>query len=171
MGERVAWDIRPRESVKAFAAFKVYMGLDLNAADPSRRRTQVNTARILGKSISGIELWSSKFDWVNRAALYDASLHELTLEVRRADLTQLQSFVRDTTMMQLLRMTKLIENQLRDLETADEVSPIDVKRTVEALRINTDLMYRAAQLATNYTSERAVSEDEGQTFLLGSDDG
>ena len=58
---------QPRESNKAFAAFKTY--LELGA-----QRSLAVVAEQHGKSKTMIERWSRRFDWPARVAAYDAHL-------------------------------------------------------------------------------------------------
>ena len=58
---------QPRESVKAFAAFSLYLSL---GAERSTREV----GERLGKSESLIERWAAKFDWRSRVAAHAAHL-------------------------------------------------------------------------------------------------
>jgi len=58
---------KPRESAKAFAAFKVYLDL-------GPERSLAATGEKLGKSKVMMEKWSSKFDWPARVAAHGAHL-------------------------------------------------------------------------------------------------
>ena len=60
----------PRESIKAFAAFKTY--LDMGA-----QRSLAATGRKLGKSKTMMEKWSRQHQWVDRVQAYTAHLAEL----------------------------------------------------------------------------------------------
>jgi hypothetical protein len=76
-----SWEQQPGESARAFSAAQIYFH-----AGPGRSLAQV--AQELSKSVQLIKRWSSKHNWVERAAAYDAHMAEveqsrLEEEVRR----------------------------------------------------------------------------------------
>ena len=66
------WTRRDNESTPAYAAFQVYLR-------HGSRRTLTETAAEVGKAVSLIAGWSSKFGWVERVQAYDS--HILNAEV------------------------------------------------------------------------------------------
>ena len=65
----LVFEQQPKESTKAFAAFKTYLGL-------GPERSLVAVASKVGKYRSLIERWSRKFDWPARVQAYMAHLAE-----------------------------------------------------------------------------------------------
>ena len=65
-----AFEQQPRESAKAFAAFKAYL-------DMGPKRSIAGVSQTLAKSIPFLKRWSAKFDWAGRVAARDAYLAEL----------------------------------------------------------------------------------------------
>ena len=65
-----AFEQQPRESAKAFAAFKEYL-------DMGPERSFEAVARTLTKSSRLLKRWSKRFDWPGRVAARDAHLAEL----------------------------------------------------------------------------------------------
>ena len=61
------WGRQKGETVKAFQAFVIYR-------DQGPARSGYKVADELGKSTTLIGRWSARWDWVERAALYDAHL-------------------------------------------------------------------------------------------------
>ena len=61
---------QPRESAKAYAAFKVYLDL-------GPERSLLTVAHRLGKSRPLIERWSVKFDWPARVTAFNRHFAEL----------------------------------------------------------------------------------------------
>src|SRR5262249_40532364 len=61
---------QPRETMKAYAAFKVYLGL-------GPERSLVAAGRKLGKCRAVMERWSAKYDWVSRVQAHGAHLAEV----------------------------------------------------------------------------------------------
>lgn len=63
----LVFEQQPKESAKAFAAFSLYLSL-------GSERGLREVARKLGKSLTVVGKWSSKFDWPARVAAYAAHL-------------------------------------------------------------------------------------------------
>lgn len=59
------WERQPEETTKAFEAFRVYRDL-------GSERSIAKAGKQLGKNRVTLEGWSSKFNWVERAAAWDA---------------------------------------------------------------------------------------------------
>ena len=73
----MAFEQQPGESDRAFAAFSVYLGMG-----PQRGLREV--ARKLGKSLTVVGKWSSKFDWPGRVAAHGAHLAIVEREAAEA---------------------------------------------------------------------------------------
>ena len=65
-----AFEQQPRESAKAFAAFKAYL-------DMGPERSIEAVARKLTKSSRLLKRWSAKYDWAGRVAARDAHFAEM----------------------------------------------------------------------------------------------
>lgn len=61
------WEMQPEETSKAFEAFAIYRDLG-----PGRSIAKVG--KELGKNCVTLEEWSTKYDWVKRAAAWDAEV-------------------------------------------------------------------------------------------------
>jgi hypothetical protein len=77
----MTFEQQPRESNKAFAAFKTYLEL-------GTERSLVAVARQLDKHPSQIERWSVKFDWPARVQAHMAHLAEVERKAAEAVATQ-----------------------------------------------------------------------------------
>lgn len=66
----LVFEQQPRESNKAFAAFKTYLDL-------GPERSLAMTAENLGKSKTMVERWSRKFDWPARVQAHAAHLADI----------------------------------------------------------------------------------------------
>lgn len=98
------WEIQPKESEKAFAAFCVYRDLG-----PDRSLSQVSEN--LQKSSRWIKEWSRIHDWVVRARAYDNHLDEVR---RQEEETQLKHDIKDAAKSRrdiLARQRKILEKQ------------------------------------------------------------
>jgi hypothetical protein len=60
---------QPRESAKAFAAFRAYLEL-------GPQRSLASVGRKLGKSVGLMERWSAKYEWPARVQAYAATVAE-----------------------------------------------------------------------------------------------
>jgi hypothetical protein len=67
---RFAFDPLPRESARAFAAFRVYLEL-------GPQRTLAKAAEKLGRHHGVLEKWSTRFDWQARVKAHAAHLAEV----------------------------------------------------------------------------------------------
>jgi hypothetical protein len=65
-----AFEQQPRESNKAFAAFKAYL-------DMGPERSIAGVSQKLAKSVPFLKRWSVKFDWAGRVAAWNAHFAEL----------------------------------------------------------------------------------------------
>jgi hypothetical protein len=79
--EREPWEKRPRESYKAFNAFAVFRDL-------GPERTLPKVAAAVKKSISMIQQWSSRHDWLERADAYDLYVDRRLREQRETDIEE-----------------------------------------------------------------------------------
>lgn len=105
-----AWDRQKGETVKAYAAFKVYLEM------PDRSLPKV--AQKLSKCLGHIKKWSRKFDWLNRAIAYDSSVVE---EVRCSLVDKIKIHIeRKHTVA--AKLEKLF-NQAADVISPNRVSP------------------------------------------------
>ena len=72
-----AFEQQPKESAKAFAAFKAYL-------DMGPERSLAAVGQQLGKSVGLIERWSAKFDWTARVQAKAAHLAIVECEATEA---------------------------------------------------------------------------------------
>lgn len=67
-GDVKPWERQPGESGPAYAAFELYRDLGPN------ERSLVKVARQLGKSVTLMERWSTRWSWKERVAAWDAEI-------------------------------------------------------------------------------------------------
>ena len=65
-----AFEQQPRESAKAFAAFKAYLEM-------GPERSIAGVSQKLAKSVPFLKRWSAKFDWAGRVAARDAHFADM----------------------------------------------------------------------------------------------
>ncbi|MBN2734741.1 MAG: hypothetical protein JXQ82_07795 [Methanomicrobiaceae archaeon] len=98
------WEIQPKESEKAFAAFCVYRDLG-----PDRSLSKVSEA--LQKSSRWIKEWSRTHDWIVRVKAYDNHLDEVQ---RQEEETQLKQDIKSAAKSRrdiLTKQRKILEKQ------------------------------------------------------------
>lgn len=98
------WDRQPGETSKGYEAFVIYrdMGAD---------RTTRATAEALTKSETLIKTWSSKNDWVRRAAAWDSMPGQVVVqayEEMAADIAQQHRALSDKLMARLSKNLDLL---------------------------------------------------------------
>jgi transposase len=133
--EHFAWDRRPNEPARHYAAFKVYCELkpDIPKAAPNARSLR-HVSEKVGVSVKSIETWSAKYEWPERAIALDD--YKLSLE-RQADIdSKIQMRARHLKISQLMQkigITKLknISDQLDRGENVD-IKIKDLKDLVES---------------------------------------
>ena len=70
MAKNNEWDQLPGESSKAYEAARTYFELGAN-------RSQEAVCKELAKSRALISRWASKYDWVERARIYDNQINKV----------------------------------------------------------------------------------------------
>ena len=116
----------PNETTKQFEAFCVYR-------DMGRERSIEKVSKKLSKSTALIQRWSSKNDWINRVAEYDAYLEKERLKEinkKHKQITQLM-------------LKRAIDGLKRKVEKGDDVSDsaiisyidkaVNIERLIEGL--------------------------------------
>lgn len=80
---RASWDRQTSESSKAFASFCQYRN-----AHPLQRSV-ARVGQQLGKSVTLLERWSTRFQWVQRAAAFDREEDRLSQARRVRDIEEM----------------------------------------------------------------------------------
>jgi hypothetical protein len=138
---------QPRESSKAFAAFRVYLSL-------GPQRSLVAVGQKLGKSRVVIEGWSSKFDWVSRVQTHAAHLAEVerkAIEDRIIDKAVEWSKVKESVRRDAWKKgEKLIEMADRFIELWENCGRVPGFESVVKCM---DLAFKLKQFAAGMPSE------------------
>jgi hypothetical protein len=85
------WERLPGESPTKYEAFIVYRDLGHEPeGEPKQKRTLINTAKAVGKSIGLIRKWAREFSWHERSAEYDNELQRTKLAVKKEEIIRMQ---------------------------------------------------------------------------------
>jgi hypothetical protein len=171
--ERRAWDKLPAETSKSYNAFMVYLQLPIAGA-VEERRSLVNTAKAIGHaSTTMVDLWSAKFNWVERAQAYDMSTSALALTVREVALESFQQATITSLGQQLAVLNELIDRKMGAMLARAKNNPADIdatelKKMTAIIEEKDSLARRASGMPTNYTTERIDRpNDEDTVFIIG----
>lgn len=113
------WERQKKESPQAFEAFSSYR--DLGA-----ERSIQKVANRLSKSLALIKRWSSEWDWVERARLYDNSLEQ---EARKATVKGIKDMTDRHIRLSMQLQAKAVA-ALGELEP-EAMSPKDIKEFIK----------------------------------------
>ena len=176
------WERQPNETSKAFLAFQSFIRMPVrDIEDKSNNRTLLNLTHKLGyktrgedKAASSIEMWSSKYGWRERAAVYDAYLARTSLAVRETSLGEFQKQVIEQSTLRIATMHRVVEQKIEKLiNSDDEVDALELVRVTSAMKTLDDLSRRIGRMPTSFVAERIEEEEENedQVFIIGADSG
>lgn len=85
------WERQPDESSQAFEAFALYrdMGYDSDGYF-GNNRSHREVAKQLGKSMALMSRWSSKYNWVDRCAAWDAEKDRMLLKEQQKEIAKMR---------------------------------------------------------------------------------
>lgn len=166
-----AWEQRPTETAKQFAAFMTYLKL-LPYGDGLERRTIVNVGKILGlASVTRLVEWSGINEWPARALAYDAAMAYTTIAIKETALADYQQGVIDSLSTQLILLNNIIEVTMKKMKEAADAGEIDItglKKLTETIRVKDDLARRIGRMATQFKTEDSEEEEiEERTYIIG----
>lgn len=176
---RKAWEQLPHETDKAYAAFFQYIQMPVHdKITPQNERSLYNLSVKMGYSVqptrpsTTVEIWSSKYNWRERANAYDAHMAQNTLTVVERELGQYQHAIIEKRTEQLVQLEQILDLTLKnikaDIVAGGRVDPLELQRVAKAIEITDNLTRRIAKLPTSYTTERAEEvEDDVQVYLIG----
>lgn len=168
------WQRLPEETPTAFNAFCKYRALSLDG-EGRESRSLVNVSQILGhKSTSTVEGWSSKYNWVERAASWDEKRRNDIIKVQDVGLEEFQQAVISQLTLKLTALSKIVNAEinaaLEGQAIGERVPAVELKRLVDVVATLDTLARRAANMPTTFRSEGAQNSEETQTYIMGMDD-
>ena len=112
------WERQQDETSKAYEAFTVYRDLGTN-------RSITKTSQTLNKNRTTIAEWSTKYDWVKRAAAWDSEQDR----IRQAQVEEIKKMRKrhaDIASAMLIKAAQALKNIPQD-----EIKPGDISRMVD----------------------------------------
>ena len=123
------WDRQPDETARAFEAFVVYRDLGAN-------RSIRKTGEKLSKNCTTLAEWSSKYDWVKRAAAWDAEQDRIARNEMLAEMAATRKRQRKQAQRMQEKGMELLENiAIGDAKLSEVVSLLKVGMEQERVAI------------------------------------
>lgn len=113
------WERQKGETSRAYEAFAAYRDLGPN-------RSQSKTSKKLGKNSRTIADWSTKYDWVKRAAAWDAEQDRLARQAQIDEIKKMRKRHTDLASAMLVKAARALQRI-----PEDEIKAADVSRMVE----------------------------------------
>lgn len=123
------WERQPEETPRAFEAFVVYRDLGAN-------RSHRKTAQELGKNCTTISEWSAKYDWVKRAAAWDAEQDRIARNEMLAEMASTRKRQRKQAQRMQEKGMELLESiSIGDAKLSEVVSLLKAGMEQERIAI------------------------------------
>ncbi len=113
------WERQKGETSRAYEAFTIYRDLGPD-------RSQAKTSRKLGKNSRTIADWSKKYEWVKRAAAWDAEQDRIARQSQIDEIRKMRKRHADLATAMLVKAAKALKRI-----PEDEVKASDLSRLVE----------------------------------------
>lgn len=113
------WERQKGETSRAYEAFAAYRDLGPN-------RSQSKTSKKLGKNSRTIADWSTKYDWVKRAAAWDAEQDRLARQAQIDEIKKMRKRHTDMATAMLAKAARAL-TKIPD----DEIKASDVSKMVD----------------------------------------
>lgn len=113
------WERQRGETPRAYEAFGVYRDLGPN-------RSIAKAGRSLGKNKVTLEQWSVKYEWVKRAAEWDAEQDRVARQAQLDEIKKMRKRHADLATAMLVKAAKALQRI-----PEDEIKAVDVSRMVE----------------------------------------
>lgn len=113
------WERQQDETSKAYEAFSVYRDLGTN-------RSITKTAQTLNKNRTTIAEWSTKYEWVKRAAAWDSEQDRIARQAQVEEIKKMRKRHADIANAMLIKAAQALKNIPQD-----EIKPGDISRMVD----------------------------------------
>ena len=121
------WERQDGETAKAFEAFAIYRDMG-----PDRSLRKV--VQSLNKNLTTIAEWSSKYDWVNRVAAWDAEQDRIARQQQINDIKKMRKRHAGIAAAMLVKAATALQRIPEDEISASEISRmVDVASKLERI--------------------------------------
>ena len=119
------WERQEGESTKAYEAFCIYRDLGIN-------RSIAKVVKTLGKSKALLEGWSSKYDWVERAAQWDSEQDRVARQQQLEDIKKMRKRHAELASTMLSKAAEALQHlQPEEIKATDVSRMVDVASKLE----------------------------------------
>lgn len=127
MPEPELWERQENESTRAFEAFCAYRDLGPN-------RSIAKTVRKLGKNITTLTEWSSKFEWVKRATAWDDEQDRIARQQQLDEIVKMRKRHAQIAAKALEKVAEALESiNSKEMSNADMTRFMDVASKLERI--------------------------------------
>jgi len=127
--DKQLWHRRPDETAKAFSAFILYR--DMPAGERSLRKLGQNQGKT-PSYIKYLQIWSSRYSWVDRATAYDDYLAQIKAEAQERGIIEMAERQAQGGMdMQGKGIRRIRHTPSGALEVRDAIRLVDVGAKIE----------------------------------------
>lgn len=150
-----SWERQPGESAKAFEAFELYCKM-------GEERSTRTVAQKCSKSVSLIQRWSCKWNWVDRARDYDNEMRRKSLRAEKAAYQK----------MKKRHIGMAVQLQQKAFDALKNLNPekLSAKEIREFMKLGTELERMNMALAEQEET-REVSDEVSVDIYLPEKDG
>ena len=121
------WECQDGETAKAYAAFCAYRDL-------GPERSLSKTGAVLGKNPGGLEEWSSKNEWVKRAAAWDAEQDRIARKAQLDEIVKMRKRHAKLASDMLTKAAKALDHlPEEEIKASDLSRMVDVASKLERL--------------------------------------
>lgn len=113
------WERQKGETSRAYEAYTVYRDMGPN-------RSQAKVSKELGKNSRTIADWSAKYEWVKRAAAWDAEQDRIARQQNTEEIKKMRKRHTDLASAMLVKAARALQRI-----PEDEIKAADVSRMVE----------------------------------------
>jgi hypothetical protein len=142
------WHRQPREPAKAWAGFEIFLSM------PPYERSYPKVAEHLGRWVSQIKAWGSKYNWQERARLRDQYFAKTADQVVIAATEHFQEQVIQDEVEDYIRQRNMWSHVAADIEkrlmNGEPVNSLELSRLANARELLDRQARRAARLPLTY---------------------
>lgn len=168
------WDRQPNDTQNSWQAFTEYLNMPIYGNEEEKRSIK-NVAKKLGHSSDKqCGKWSAKYNWVERAAAYDAYMSTKSLTIVETTIDAYRVAHIQRTQMHTAVLSSIVEKRLnrvlKAIDAGEDVDTMDIKRLVDSVDAIDIIGRRAAGMPTSFTGVQGEEPDyEGAKFIIGGD--